>query len=130
MILQIFLIGIQCFASDCGIAPQGSSFGPNCELVREAALPPKKQVIVKPLVDKKIWEPIQLGAYSGKPGYFVNVGNEFQAHLEAVIMNEQVLIKVQQEFSTNTKLGAVKNCLAVGLQQSVGYSLFDLQNCR
>ena len=45
-------------------------------------------------------------------------------------MNEKVMLKAQQEFSATAKLGAVKTCQAIGIQQAIGFSLFDLQNCK
>lgn len=71
---------------------------------------------------------IQLGIYSGKPGYFAKVGNEFQLTLDAVVMSEEVAQQVHKlKFE---KLGEVKTCDVKGIEQSMGYTIFKIKSCK
>lgn len=124
-------------AADCGIKPRGMEFGPNCELIRVPAPPPKKSAMGTPLepssvaappARKRPWEPILLGAYAGKPGYYAMIGTAQDLKVDATLMNEEVMEKAQKA-THDLKLGGVVACEAVGMQQSVGYTLFDLRNC-
>ena len=73
-------------------------------------------------------EKIQIGAYSGKPGYFAKVGNEFQLTLDVIVMNERVAQKISKlKFE---KLDDVKTCDVTGLQQPVGYTIFKIKSCK
>lgn len=74
-------------------------------------------------------ETIKLGSYSGKPGYYAKVGPEFSVLFEAILMNEQVLKKAVQILS-KTKLGEAKVCDVVGVQQSIGYTIYSIKSCK
>lgn len=77
----------------------------------------------------KGWEVIQIGSYSGKPGYFAKVGNDFQMQVDAVVMNDSVLEELNKAFS-KAAVGGVKTCHALGIHQVIGYSLFKVKNCQ
>lgn len=126
------------FAADCGIKPKGMEFGTNCELIRVAVPRAKKTVGGSPLgtpvapatpaAKKRLWGPILLGAYSGKPGYYAMIGTAQDLKVDALLMNEEVMDKANLA-TQDLKLGGVIACEAIGTQQSIGYTLFDLRNC-
>lgn len=71
---------------------------------------------------------IQLGAYSGKSGYFAKVGNEFQLTLDAIVMNDEVAQKINKfKFE---KLGESKTCDVKGMQQAIGFTIFKIRSCK
>lgn len=73
-------------------------------------------------------EVIQLGGYSGRPGYFAKIGTEFQLTLDAIIMNSEVSQKIRRlKFGT---LGETKQCDVEGLHQAVGYTIFEIKSCK
>lgn len=132
-------------AADCGIKPQGMEFGPNCELIRVPSAPAKKSVNIGNAADlpaprvlkdsdssssgrKRGWQTIQLGAYAGKPGYYAMIGAGQDLKVDALLMNEEVMEKALKA-TESLKLGGLVSCEAVGMQQSTGYTLFDLRNC-
>lgn len=126
------------FAADCGIKPKGMEFGANCELIRVAAPRATKTVGGSPLeapaapaappAEKRLWEPILFGGYSGKHGYYAMIGIAQDLKVDALLMNEDVMAKAQKATKDLT-LGGVVACEAIGMQQSIGYTLFDLRNC-
>jgi hypothetical protein len=134
----LLLISFNGFATDCGLKPKGMEFGPNCELLRGKLRQAKTLVHTEPVKKEselpasvqpqKKWQALQLGAYAGKPGYYVKIGTEFQLKIDALLMNEDVLAKVEKA-TADLKLGGVTICQGVGLQQSIGYTLFDIRNC-
>jgi hypothetical protein len=136
ILILTLLSSITTFAADCGIKPKGMDFGPKCELVRVPAPPPKKSSPGSPLLEtpptpppkKHLWEPILLGGYSGKPGYYAMIGIAKDLKVDALLMNENVLEKAQKA-TEHLSLGGVTACEAIGVQQSIGYTLFDLRNC-
>ena len=73
-------------------------------------------------------EVIQIGAYSGKVGYYVRIGTDFQLKQEAVIMNDEAYQKILKlDF---IKLGQLKTCDVDGTQQSIGYTIFKVKSCK
>ena len=124
-------IGTCVQAKDCGIAPSGYSFGANCAMnksvpaARQEAAPIAKDA----LMDKSRWEEIRLTMKSGKPGYVAAVGVGFALSLDAILMNETVTEDVDR-FFIRTDPGSHRTCQANGLQQSIGYTLFKVKNCR
>lgn len=73
-------------------------------------------------------ETIRLGPYSGKPGYFAQVGPEFQLTLDAVVMNAEVDAKLRKlKFN---KLGGTAECSVDGLQQAIGFTVFKIKSCK
>ena len=71
---------------------------------------------------------IQLGPYSGKPGYFVKIGTDSQLTLDAIVMNVDVSRKLQKlKFE---KLGEAKQCDVDGMQQVIGYTIFKIKSCQ
>jgi hypothetical protein len=133
------LFATNSFAADCGIKPKNMDFGPNCELIRVPAPPPKKSSMRIPdenmplppapaPAKKRLWEPILLGGYSGKPGYYAMIGAAKDLKVDALLMNEDVMEKAQKA-TEHLSLGGVTACEAIGTQQSIGYTLFDLRNC-
>lgn len=74
-------------------------------------------------------ETIKFGAYSGKPGYYVKIGPEFNVMFEAIMMNELVLKKSVQILS-KTKLGEARICDVIGAQQAIGYTIFSIKSCK
>lgn len=130
-----FLFTTNAFAADCGIKPKNMDFGPNCELIRVPAPPPKKSALSSPMeappappAKKRLWESILLGGYSGKPGYYAMIGTAKDLKVDALLMNEDVMEKAQKA-TEHLSLGGVTACEAIGTQQSIGYTLFDLRNC-
>lgn len=80
-------------------------------------------------------ETVKLGAYSGRPGYYVKVGLGVEVILNAVLMNEQVYKKAVQIISKNKKPLEPLVCDVVGTQQDVGgkeavYLLYSIKNCK
>jgi len=124
------MIATPSLAKDCGIAPSGYKFGPNCEILRspqEKKDSAQTQETAQP--DKTHWENIQIVMKSGKPGYSVNIGIDYKLTLDAILMNETVTDDVDRAF-VRAGLGSVKTCQASGLQQSIGYTIFKVKNCR
>ncbi len=76
-------------------------------------------------------ETVRMGTYSGRPGYFVKIGTEFQITLDVLVMNVETLNAVQKlKFAG---LGGMLTCEVEGTQQSVGatvYTLFKLKSCK
>jgi hypothetical protein len=73
-------------------------------------------------------EVIQIGAYSGKVGYYVQIGTDFRLKQEAVIMNNEAYQKILKlDF---IKLGQLKTCDVEGTQQSIGYTIFKVKSCK
>jgi len=132
------LFSVHSQAADCGIKPRGMEFGPGCELIRVPAPAAKKTTHGSPLeapptprpapAKNRIWEPILFGAYSGKIGFYAMIGKGQDLKVDALLMNEDVVEKAYKA-TQNLKLGGLIACEAVGLQQSIGYTLFDLRNC-
>ncbi|MBS1970574.1 MAG: hypothetical protein JSU04_09710 [Bdellovibrionales bacterium] len=137
ILIFTLLLSAKTFATDCGIKPKGMDFGPNCELVRAPAPPPKKSSpripdenmpLPQAPTKKRLWEPILFGAYSGKPGYYAMIGAAKDLKVDTLLMNEDVMEKAQKA-TEKLSLGGVTACEAIGTQQSIGYTLFDLRNC-
>ena len=77
----------------------------------------------------KGWEVIQIGSYSGKPGYYAKVGNEFQLQVDAVVMNDSVMEDLNKAFSKNPGV-QLRTCHALGMHQAIGYTVFKLKDCK
>lgn len=83
-------------------------------------------LIFSPLKTKA--EIIQLGVYSGKPGFFAKVGNKFQLTLDVIVMNDETFQKIHK--LNFEKLADTKTCDVKGMQQSVGYTIFEIKSCK
>jgi len=124
-IFLMVVMGSFAHAKNCGPIPPGASFGPNCEII---ANPPPESHHGNRRVENG-WELIKIGTYSGRVGYFVRIGRHFQLQLDAVIMNDGVaadLVKIL----TKTAMSEIKTCSAKGMQQSIGYTLFKIKDCK
>lgn len=109
-------------AKDCGPVPPGITFGPQCEMI---PVPP-------PIPAGKLeegWELVEVGSFSGKPGYFVKVGTHFQQQLTAVVMNDGAASELSRSLE-RAVIGKTKICQVKGLQQSIGYTVFKVRKCR
>jgi hypothetical protein len=76
-------------------------------------------------------ETVRMGSYSGRPGYFVKIGTEFQLTLDVLVMNAETLKALQK--LTFSGLGGMLTCEVEGTQQSLGttvYTLFKLKSCK
>ncbi|MGZ5279160.1 MAG: hypothetical protein ACXWC9_04415 [Pseudobdellovibrionaceae bacterium] len=124
-IFLMIVMSPSAFAKDCGPVPPGASFGPNCEII--AMAPPESHHGNRKVENG--WELIKVGSYSGRVGYFVRIGRQFQLQLDAIIMNEVVAADLVKNLS-KTHLSEVKICSAKGMQQAIGYTLFKIKNCK
>jgi hypothetical protein len=73
-------------------------------------------------------ETIQIGAYSGRVGYFANLGVEYKLKVNAIAMNEEVAKKLIT--LPDHGLGGFSTCEVSGLQQEIGYTIFKIKNCK
>lgn len=73
-------------------------------------------------------EEILIGPYSGKVGYFVQIGKDSQLTLDAILMNHETELKLSK--LNFTKLGEVKKCDVEGMQQVIGYTIFRVKSCQ
>lgn len=73
-------------------------------------------------------ETVLIGPYSGRPGYFVSHGVEYQATESAILMNKSAeeMLK-QQKFNG---LGSTKTCIVDGMMQTIGYTIFKVKSCK
>ena len=120
--LSLILLTNLALAKDCGPVPPGVSFGPNCEMT---PVPP-------PIPAGKLeegWELAQVGAYSGKPGYYIKTGSNFQLQLNAIVMNDTAATELTNSLGS-TPLGKAKICQVKGMQQAIGYTVFKVKKCR
>ncbi|RYZ67253.1 MAG: hypothetical protein EOP09_11365 [Proteobacteria bacterium] len=117
-------------AKDCGIAPSGYSFGPNCEIYRASASKKDSPAASNTAPeDKTRWEEVRFSMKSGKPGYMAAVGADYKLELDAILMNETVTDDIDRVF-VRAALGSYRTCQVNGLQQSIGYTVFKVRNCR
>ena len=74
-------------------------------------------------------ETIQLGAYSGQPGFFVRIGKGNQVVLNAIVMTPEAAQQIQK-LMLKADLGQTKSCEVEGLQQTIGYTIFSIKSCK
>lgn len=79
-------------------------------------------------------ERVKIGGYSGKPGYFALVGQDFGLRLDLVIMNLEAREALRKALGKDVPLGGTKTCEVEGQQQAIGtqtfYSLFKVMSCK
>ena len=78
---------------------------------------------------EKGWEVAQFGMYSGKPGYFIKIGKDSELQMESIVMNEDVAETLGKAFA-KASLGGMASCSVKGMQQTAGYTVFKIKNCK
>ena len=109
-------------------APQsgGASFSMDCKLVSEEVAKKMQAEInfQKGIKNKK--PTTTIGMYSGKPGFYVIQEGK---NLDAVIMNSKAVDKLLQAFE-NSGVGRTRECELDGMHQAVGFTIFEIINCK
>lgn len=72
---------------------------------------------------------VQLGSYSGQPGYFVRIGKGAQDILNAVIMTPEAY-KQLQKLKPKVDINQLRTCEVEGMQQTIGYTIFAIKSCK
>ncbi len=74
-------------------------------------------------------ETVQLGAYSGQPGYFVRIGKGDQDVLNAVVMTPEAVQQIKKQ-KLKADINQTRTCEVDGLAQSIGYTIFAIKSCK
>lgn len=74
-------------------------------------------------------ETVKVGFYSGKPGFFVMRGPEFQAKEIGIAMSSKVSEKLLKLTSSTGSLNQMYTCKVDGELQSIGYTIFEVKSC-
>jgi hypothetical protein len=73
-------------------------------------------------------ETVKLGQYSGKPGYYVKIGEGDKVQMDALLMSADV-VKSAQKLNYN-HLGELKICEVEGFIQASVFSVFKIKSCK
>jgi hypothetical protein len=125
MILLLFLFSAFTAETKKVCAPKdGASFTLECKLVTveeakklQAAIDAKKKI--KPQIT------VEVGQYSGRPGYYVLVD---QKPIDVMVMTANAIEALEQNFK-NVNLGETLHCKLEGKQQATVYSIFFVEKC-
>jgi len=110
----------------CAPSASSASFSMGCKMVSE-----EKAKVMQAKIDfdrglKQKKPGIKIGMYSGRVGYYIIEGGKTT---DAVVMNPSAGDKLLSALE-KLGLGQTRECEIEGMHQSIGYTIFDIMNCK
>jgi hypothetical protein len=127
MIILILFVSLHAEAKQvCAPQSGGASFSMDCKLVSEEVAKKMQAEInmQKGIKNKK--PTTTIGMYSGKPGFYVVQEGK---SIDAIIMNSKAADKLLQAFEKSGS-GQTRDCELEGMQQAIGYTVFEIIDCK